>query len=262
MTLYLDVIFFINLMFDLFLVMSVAVLLRRKTSFIKMLLAALFGSLSIFCLFISLNSLSLFLIKFLVSIGMVVISFGYKDLRFTLKNIFYLYISSIILGGFLYLLNIQFSYKNDGLIFYYNGLSINFILLIILGPIFIYLYVKEIKNFKDTYSNYYNIRIYYKKNCYSDYVAFLDTGNMLRDPYFNKMIILVRDEKIIPVKYLIVPVETVNGHSVLKCVNPYQVVIKNVGVLNNVLIGLIDYDIYIDGVDAIINNRIIKEIKK
>ena len=91
---------------------------------------------------------------------MVIFTFGYKDIRYTLKNLFYLYTSSIILGGFLYLLNLEFSYKNTGLVFYYDGLSINFIVMIIMSPIIIFAYIKQGLELKNNYSNYYNIDIY------------------------------------------------------------------------------------------------------
>ena len=46
---------------------------------------------------------------------MVIITFNYKDIRYTFKNIFYLYMVSIILGGFLYLLNIDENYQESDL---------------------------------------------------------------------------------------------------------------------------------------------------
>ncbi len=53
---------------------------------------------------------------------------------------------SVILGGFLYLLDVEFSYKREGLIFYFNGLSINYLLLLILGPLILGLYIYEHKS--------------------------------------------------------------------------------------------------------------------
>ena len=70
--------------------------------------------------------------------------------------------SSIILGGFLYFFNIQFSYKNNGLVFYHDKLSINFIVLILLSPLITYTYIKQCKSLKNNYNYYYKIEIYYK----------------------------------------------------------------------------------------------------
>ena len=84
---------------------------------------------------------------------MVLITFNFKNIRYTLKNLFYLYITSVVLGGFLYFLNIEFSYKQVGLVFYHNGLSINFIVLIIASPIILFAYVKQAIYLKNNYSN-------------------------------------------------------------------------------------------------------------
>jgi len=64
---------------------------------------------------------------------------------------------SVILGGFLYFLDTEFSYKHEGLIFYFNALSINFILLLIISPIILYLYIRCLKKYKATYNYIYKI---------------------------------------------------------------------------------------------------------
>ena len=86
MKLYLDVIFFLNTAFDLLLLITVSYLLHRQASFKRLLFGALFGGLTIVILFLPLNSWTLFLYKMVVSIIMVLITFSYRDLRYTLKN--------------------------------------------------------------------------------------------------------------------------------------------------------------------------------
>lgn len=189
---------------------------------------------------------------------MIFISFGYKNFRYLIKNIYYLYTLSIILGGFLYFINITFSYKNNGLIFVNNGLSINFIFALIISPIVIYLYVKEIKKLKNNYNNYYNISIYVN-NEKIDLVAFLDTGNKLFDPYRNRPIILVNNLYIrVPrEKILLVPYRTVNNEGLLQCIKANKIIINNKLIYKNYLIGLSD-NINIDGVDAILNEKLME----
>ena len=131
MKIYLDVIFLINFFFDFFLLMITSILLRRKVKFKNMILGSLIGALSIFVLFININSFELFIIKIIISLIMVLVTFKYKNIRYTLKNIVYLYFTSMILGGVLYYLNVEFSYKQEGLVFYHDGLSINFVFLIL-----------------------------------------------------------------------------------------------------------------------------------
>ena len=135
MKIYLDLVLFINFMFDLLLLITVKIVLKRNIKWYRLLLGSLIGSLSIFFLFLKLTTISLFLLKIIISCVMIVITFGFKNKTYFFKNLVYLYFVSIILGGFLYYLNLEFSYENIGLIFFHNGFSINFILLLILSPI-------------------------------------------------------------------------------------------------------------------------------
>ena len=262
MTVYLDLVFFINFFFDSILLFSVALILKRQTNLKKILLGSLFGTVSIFCLFIRLSSISLFLIKFLIALIMVIITFNYKDIRYTFKNIFYLYTVSIILGGFLYLLNIEFNYKHDGIIFYNKGLSANFYLFLMTSPLIIYLYIKQIKDIRNNYSNYYNIDIYLKSGKVIEATAFLDTGNKLTDPYKRRPIILLNKELLSPVtldnNYLLVPYDTLNNHGLLKCLVPDKIFIQGVGYKKNFLVGISNEKIKMDGIDCILHDKLIE----
>jgi len=90
MEVYIDVVILLNFLIDLILIISVALILRRKTNFKKMIKGALIGGLSILCLFISSNKLIMLIIKFLTAFLIVITSFGYRDIKYTLKNILYL----------------------------------------------------------------------------------------------------------------------------------------------------------------------------
>lgn len=262
MTVYLDLVILLNFGFDLILLFCVAIILRRTTTLKRLLLASLIGSITIISMFVELNSFSLFLIKVLISIIMVLVTFGFRDIKYTLNNLFYLYTSSILLGGFLYFLNLQFSYKNEGLLFYYNGLSINVILLIILSPIIIYAYIKQAKNLKNNYSNYYNIDIYLKNNEIITATAFLDTGNKLEDPYKKRPIILLNNNKIKLdddlQRLLLVPYESLNNHGLLKCIIPEKIFIEGIGFRENFLVGISNEEIKIDGVDCILSPKLME----
>ena len=261
MKIYVDLVIILNFLFDLLLLFGVAVILRRQTNLKRLLLGAIIGGITILSMFIEMNNISLFLIKILVSIIMCLITFGYKNIRYTLNNLCYFYTSSIILGGGLYFLNLQCSYKNEGLLFYYNGLSINFIILIILSPIIIYAYVKQGINLKNNYSNYYNIDIYLNNGEVISATSFLDTGNKLEDPYKKRPIILLNKD-LIKINYnihklLLVPYESLNNHGLLKCIIPKSVYIQGVGFRDNFLIGISNEEILIDGVDCILSPKLL-----
>ncbi|MDD4547971.1 MAG: sigma-E processing peptidase SpoIIGA [Bacilli bacterium] len=262
MTLYLDLIFLLNLGFDFILLLSVSVLLRRNVKIKKIILGSVIGSLSIFVLFIKINSIQLFFIKFIISVIMIIISFGYKNIKYTLKNLLYLYISSILLGGFLYYLNVEFSYKQEGLVFYHHGLSINYILLIIISPIIIYTYVRQGIKLKTNYANYYEIELFLTKDNSISLTGFVDTGNKITDPFFKRPVILVNKselgDSIKDLKSVLIPYHTVSNNGLIKCVIPYQIVIKGVGIKKKFLVGIVDEDFKIEGINCILHNQLLE----
>lgn len=246
---YVDVVLFINFSFDLLILLGTSIVLKRKTNFSRILIGAFIGSMSILFLFINITSFQLFLIKIVISIIMILISFGYKNIKYFLKNILILYTISIILGGFLYYLSITFSYKNTGLVFYFKGLSINYIFLMISSPIIIYIYIKETRMFKRYSNNIYKIKLKILDKEYN-LNGFMDTGNNLIDPYFNKPIVLI-NKKIRSSNYLLVPYINSSGSSHLKCIKG-NVIYKDKSY--DVYVGYIE-SICIDGVDCLLNNK-------
>lgn len=263
MTIYIDLILLLNLAIDFILLLTVNITLKRNTSLLRIFLGSLIGSLSILFLFLPLNSISLFFLKIIISILMSLITFKYKSLKYTFSNLLYLYMTSVILGGFLYFLNIEFSYKNTGIVFFHNGLSINFIFLIIISPIILYIYIRQIKELKNNYSCYYKIEIVFLNNKSITLNSFLDTGNKLRDPITKKNIILVEAsslKNIIKIRSPIyVPYNSLNNHGLLKCIKPKYIIIEN-KIYKNYLIGISEQKFNIDGISCILNYKLKEEL--
>lgn len=262
MKIYLDIVFIINFTFDFLLLMSVSIILRRNVSIWRLILGSFIGSITIFILFLKINSLQLFFIKFVISILMNVITFKFINIRYTIKNVTFLYIASTILGGFLYMINNQFSYKQEGLIFYHDGLSINFITIFFLSPIIIYLYIKQIKNIKNNFSNYYKVDLYLKNNCVLRFNAFLDTGNKLMEPITKKPIILINRKDLIydinEFKMFLVPYNTISENGLLTCIKVNKIIIDGIGERKNFLLGLTDNVIKINGINCILNSKLLE----
>ena len=192
---------------------------------------------------------------------MTLTTFVFKHLLTFLKDIFYLYIASVFLGGSLYLLNLQFSYKNEGLIFYHSGLSINIIAIILITPIIIYLYLKQANIQKNTSSHYYKVDIYLTNKTIIHTTAFLDTGNNLKDPYKHRPIILINKDLINKkYKYLLVPYSSLNNHSLLKCIVPQKIVIEGYKEQTNFLVGLSEERLAIEGAECILNKKLLERI--
>ena len=245
----------LNFAFDFILLLSVSILLRRNVSIYKILGGAFIGGISILFLFISVSSISLFLYKLIISIAMIITSFGFKNLKYTFKNFLYLYTASIILGGFLYFLNVEFAYKQYGLVFIHQGLSINVIFLIIFCPIIIYIYVKQGLWLKNNYSNYYKVIIFYDNKKYL-FNAFLDTGNNLTVPLTKKPVILI-NKKIQVDNFFYIPYQGVNGKGIIKCFKADKIEI-NKTIKKDIIVGLLDEKIKIDGVDCLLNKKLLE----
>lgn len=255
MKVYLDLVFFLNFAFDFLLLISVSYLLKRNASLFRIGLGGFVGAISILFLFFKLSSFTLFLLKFLISILMILTTFGFKTIRYTLKNLLYLYTSSILLGGFLYFLNIQFSYKNEGLIFFHNGLSINFVLLLIFGPVILYIYIKQIKSLKEHVTTHHEVDLHLEDGKVLKMNGFLDTGNRLVDPYSKKPVVLVYTDQI-DFSYetgILVPFTTLQENGILKCVKVPSLVVDRTFVFHDVLVGLSDAPFQIDGVNLILH---------
>lgn len=227
-------------------------LLKRKTSLKRIIIASLIGSVSTILLFFINDNITLILYKLIISIIMVIVAFKYESFKYFKDNLIWLYIISIILGGSIYLLNDSVSLSNKALVFDRNGLEFNLILLILITPFVVYKYVKQNENRMIVYSNYYDISIYYKDEIINE-VGFLDTGNNLKDPFFNRPIILVNKELIKKkINTFLIPYYTVNNHSLLEVFKPNKIVINN-RTIKNVLIGI--SDVNINGVKIILNKE-------
>ena len=260
MKIYLDIVLLINFGFDFLLLLSVSLILRRNASIYKLLIGSFIGSISILTLFMKINSIQLFFIKLIISILMCISSFKYKNIKYTIKNIIFLYLSSIVLGGALYLLNIEYSYKNQGIIFYKNKLSINFIILIITTPIILYIYIKECKSLKTNYSNYHKVEIKINNETIKCN-GFIDTGNKLKDPYKKRPIILMNNNYLEKkdINKIIVPAHTIMGTKLIECIKINNLKIDNNEIKKEVLLGFINKKIKIDGIDCLLNYEIMEE---
>lgn len=246
----------LNFFFDFILLLSVSILLRRNVSIYKILGGSFIGGISILFLFFNINSFVLFLYKFIVSLSMILVTFGYRSISYTYKNMLYLYTTSIVLGGFLYFLNVEFSYRQSGLIFINNGLSVNVVFLIIFSPIIIYIYIKQGLWLKNNYSNYYKVQII-NNNKTITLNAFMDTGNDLRVPFTNKPVILINND-IKSNYYFYIPYKGINNEGLIKCVKVDKVII-NKKIIKNVVVGILNNKINIDGVDCLLNKNILEE---
>ncbi len=262
MTIYIDLIALLNFAMDFLLLITVNLTLKRNANIKRLLLGAVIGSLTLIFLFLPISNITLFIFKIIMSFIICIAAFSWKDLHYTIENMIYFYMSGTILGGFLYYLNLEFSYKHDGIVFFHHGLSINFLFLIIVSPLVLYIYIRSQKKMKSQYAHYHKLIITFKNNTQITLNAFLDTGNKLIDPITQKAIILVekkalKEENIRSPIY--VPYNSLNNHGLLKCIAPKKVEIKGVQ-SRNYLIGISDEEFHINGISCILNSKCLEDL--
>lgn len=263
MKIYLDVVFILNFCYDLLLLMSIDIVLKRFVRFKRLVFASIIGAISLGILFLPINKYLLFLLKVLTSIIMVLVAFKYKNIKYTLNNLLYLYMCSVILGGFLYFLDIEFSYKNEGLVFYFDGLSINYILLIILGPLILGVYIYQHKKFVREYSFNCKVLIVFNNNKELICNGFIDSGNRLRDPVSGKYVIILSKKMIsnyINIRSpMYVVYKDINGYGVIPCFKVKFIKVNN-KIYSNYLVGINEDGFNLNGSECLLNYKLLEDI--
>ena len=239
---YIDELIFLNFIIDYILIDFTSNILKINISVKRKILSCLSGEISILYLFINLNNLFLILFKIFVGIIMILIAFGFNDIKSFIKNILYFYTFSFLLGGTLYYFKIE------------NLINYKYFLLLI--PVIMNSYKKLTYNLKNILSTKYKVTIYLNNGSVLYLNGHMDTGNNLIDPITNKKVIIIN--KKINENYFFVPYRTIDNESLMKCFKPDYVYIDKVGNIDNVLIGLSPKKINIDGVDCLINKDILE----
>ena len=249
MTVYIDGLLFLNFYLDFLLLLTVVVILKRNVKLFRIILGAFFGSLTILVLFFEIGSLELFFIKIYLSFIMCIVCFEYHNLKSFLINVGCFYMVSILLGGFLYFLNITFSYNNNGLVFFNNGISVNALFLILVSPIVLYFYIKQMKMFKSKVVCFFKTNIYVGKKVLN-LNGYLDTGNTLS--YKNRPVILTNIDNNFRNKKIYIPYIVIGGSGVLECIKVRKVEVIGIGVFENVYLGF-SKDFKLAGADVLLN---------
>ena len=245
MVIYIDLLIILNIIYDFLILKVVSIVLKRNIKNINIIISSLLGEISILFLIFNFNYVLLLISKIILAILMNIITFKYKNIRYLLTNLSYFYMISIILGGFVY-----FLYLNN----------INYIIIMLFIPLILILYIIQY-SLKNKYNNYYDVVITYKNNHKIKVVGYLDTGNNIIDPVSLKPVIIL-DKKLYKEKYknyIYVNVKVLNNITLIKCIKPKYIEINNKK-YENVLIGLSNDPIKIDGVDCLLNNKLRKDI--
>ena len=245
MTIYIDLVIIINFIFDFVLLLICDLLLKRNVPIKRVLLGSFTGEISLIILFIHLNKLSSFILKTLLSLIMIIVTYGYKSFKYTITNFIYIFLNGIILGGFIYYMSYTFL---DSI-----SLSIKYICIEVLALLFSYVYYLFSKKIKINYNNKYTVIIKYNNYKFKG-IGYLDSANKLTSPYSGKPIILIEKRYINLKKLKLLPVyyKTLNHAGIIDCFKPEKTIIN--GKEYNVLIGLSDTSFNM-GCEVLLNSR-------
>ena len=221
MKIYVDLVLSLNFFIDFLILYGVNKTLKENRKIINLLKGALFGSLTVLILFLKLNKIEIIIYKIVISILINLITFGFKNIK---KDIIYFYLISIIIGGSLYLIDINNKIEINGLIYTNNGRSLNKLVIIISIPLIILETLKELKSNKYINSNIYQVKIFIDKKTYS-LKALLDTGNNLKDPIMKRPVLIINNTYNINnnKKLVYVPYKALNTTGIIKCFRPDKI---------------------------------------
>ena len=252
MKIYVDLVLSLNFFIDFLILYGVNKTLKENRKIINLLKGALFGSLTVLILFLKLNKIEIIIYKIVISILINLITFGFKNIK---KDIIYFYLISIIIGGSLYLIDINNKIEINGLIYTNNGRSLNKLVIIISIPLIILETLKELKSNKYINSNIYQVKIFIDKKTYS-LKALLDTGNNLKDPIMKRPVLIINNTYNINnnKKIVYVPYKALNTTGIIKCFRPDKIEI------NNILSGQSNDSLNINNVDCILPSKLKEEL--
>lgn len=219
---YIDEMLLLNFIIDYVILNTLTFLLKKNVKRRRIFLSCLVGEISILYLFISFNTLLLLLFKFILGLIMIIILYGYTDIKNFIKEIVYFYILCFFLGGSLYYFKIE------------NLIKYQYILLLI--PIIMNIYKYFEYNLRSVLTTRYKVTIYLNNGKILYLNGFLDTGNSLIDPYHGNKIIIIN--KKVDENYFFVPYNTINNTSLLKCFNPKRVYIEGIGQRDDITVGI------------------------
>jgi stage II sporulation protein GA (sporulation sigma-E factor processing peptidase) len=207
MTLYIDVIWALNLCIDYLLIALTALVLKRRFHHIRMILAALFASLIVFLMFSPVASLFYEpWMKFFYSAVIVYIAFGYRRLRYFLQGLLMFYFVTFMTGGGLFALHFFWQTEVDifeGILQVnsgYFGSGISWVFVMIGFPL-IWFFSKHrfetIETNKVQYDQLVNVDITISGYTFRT-KGLIDTGNQLSDPITKKPVMIIEAALLYP----------------------------------------------------------------
>lgn len=210
MTIYLDAIFFLNVLFDGSILLLIVLLNRRPTAIFRLVIGSLYAASSVFLILSPLATwFSHPMVKVIFSLGIIIVTFYPFSFRKGIQLFFSLYMLTFALGGFLLGMNYFFHQSmwiENGVLLTQNGgygTPMSWWFVCAGFPIACFLYMKN-----DYHRKVVKLQAQSLYTCEFQFEWFhitcqglLDTGNQLVDPLSNRPVVILdgrRFEKEIP----------------------------------------------------------------
>jgi stage II sporulation protein GA (sporulation sigma-E factor processing peptidase) len=195
LTVYLDVIWFLNFCFDALLLLLTATLLKRPVFKWRIALAAFIGSTIVLFMFTPYHYFfSLPLVKIIYSLIMVLLAFGFTRLTTFMQNIFMFYLVTFMIGGGMLgihnLFNVNWILKEGT---FHIGDPVSWTFVIIGFPIVYYYSKKNMDHLevrKVHYEQMVDVLITIE-NTNISLKGLVDSGNQLHDPISRAPVMIV-----------------------------------------------------------------------
>ncbi|MBN8199500.1 sigma-E processing peptidase SpoIIGA [Bacillus sp. NTK034] len=191
MTVYLDIIWALNFMFDSLLLYLTAIILKREIRLWRIFAGGLIGSIIILLVFTPFNEYSGHPVtKLLFSVAMVLAVFGFKRLRYFLKGLMTFYFATFLVGGSLigihYFVNFDFQLSSSVMLASVKGFGdpISWLFVLLGFPLawhFSKRNVEGIEMTKIQYDSLIKVRVVINETEYR-FKGLIDSGNQLYDP--------------------------------------------------------------------------------
>lgn len=282
-TIYIDILVGVNLFINYFLLLITAHFMCAKWKPIRLVFGELLSGL--FSLYILIPEINIFLsiiVKILMSVIIVLTVFGFKNIKIFLKLLTCFYITSFAFSGTMFALWIIF--KPNGMamgngIVYFNISPAIFVI----STIVCYFIIETLNRFlgKSKIKNFFCTVTVIINNKSNELKAKIDTGNLLREPFSNLPVIVMRKSyanKIIPnclkdyfnanlisddnakkfaqFRIRMIPVKTVSGNAVFPAFRP-DAIITSDGIRQNAYIAICPDNTLSPEIEALINPDLI-----
>ena len=239
---YIELVIIFNIYIDFLIIIMTSILMKEKVKTKKIILSSLLGGLSSLLLLMKITIFELLIFSVITSLIIVKISFS------KLKSLIYFYFNSILIGGIIFLFNNYFKLN----------VFENYLILLIITPFIVITYKFKIKELKENYNFYYQIKINYNgQNLILK--TFLDSGNKLIDPYFNRPVILINEYILKNDKYFYIPYSTITESGIIKAIHLDEIEIIGLKKIKNVVVGLLPKKLMLNNIDCLLNIKLLEE---